>query len=494
MRKVFVTLLTATLLLAFWPVSQNLVAASQQTMPFCEYINIDDSLWQDSAICIIEDEYGDTLIPTFNNLTHFINKSNLEKVLVTHCIQDIRDMSIIEADKIHLQYNQNNFTIYLGDLDYETLHKHVRYQLIGVDEDWRDLNNSHLIAYSHINAGQYEFKILVLSDDGDILDRTTLSITIDAPFYQTVWFYILLAMAVILLIYSIIILRSKIMIKQHNSFQQQLNQQTEKLHQKMQYHVQMEQKIADLYNRKCQLYSELEKDMRQRIEFNHALVHELKTPLTPIVATSEMMMEHSGDEIFSDSMRNIYKSAVKLSTKVDELFDFARSDISALHLCMQNINFSKMLDEIAYLSSFNSKRNGTTFVYEPQKLPMIYADEDRLCQVVQNMLANAHKFTPKGGEILMRSYIKESRLYVEVENSGPIIKKEERERIFERYYQRKDERGRFNGLGIGLTLARQFIRLHDGDMWMEARKRNVFIFYIPIKYTEGNDQNESINN
>ncbi|AII58773.1 hypothetical protein X792_07155 [Dehalococcoides mccartyi CG1] len=406
------------------------------------------------------------------------------------------DKPIPEINKIELKSYQNTFSINFSVIDYISSHKQqIYYRLCGLEEEWHQVAaNVRSVQYNKIDAGNYKFEIMVFSENTrQVTGMCYLGIEVSPKFYQTWWFFLLLSLFAASLLYGIVRIRIRLILRQKHLLEKKVAEQTELLQNEVYKHERMEEQVAVLYKRECQLNANLADEMRKRIEFNHALTHELKTPLTPIIVTSQMMIDHANDDFMLEASRNVFDSANNLCNRVDELLDLARSEIGILNINPRMMDFAQTLKVIGGLARNNAEAGGVNFIYEvPSKFPLICIDGDRLRQVVQNMLSNAHKFTPKGGEIVLRSFISDKKLYVEVENDGILIKREDSERIFIPHYQQKIGRSRFGGLGIGLALSRQFVRLHKGEMWLETRKRNVFVFYVPISL-EG-ETIESIDN
>jgi len=126
----------------------------------------------------------------------------------------------------------------------------------------------------------------------------------------------------------------------------------------------------------------------------------------------------------------------------------------------------------------------------PPSLPVIQADEERLRQVVLNLLNNAFKFTPPGGSITVRAREENAYLITEVQDTGPGISKEEQAKLFEPYQQSEELRTRLSGLGLGLSLAKKLVELHGGQIWVKSQKGkgSTFAFSIPV---EGADKQDS---
>ncbi len=119
----------------------------------------------------------------------------------------------------------------------------------------------------------------------------------------------------------------------------------------------------------------------------------------------------------------------------------------------------------------------------PPSLPKLRADGDRLQQVMMNLLTNSSKFTPQGGKITLRVKQEEAAVIVEVLDTGPGIKEELQERLFNPYYRVEGDRERLSGLGLGLALCKTLVELHGGRIWVESRlgKGSTFSFSIPLE-------------
>ncbi len=123
----------------------------------------------------------------------------------------------------------------------------------------------------------------------------------------------------------------------------------------------------------------------------------------------------------------------------------------------------------------------------PQHIPRIIADQGKLQRVMNNLLDNAIKFTPDGGEINIKVECNDTGVVVRVEDSGPGIPEEYRERIFERFVQVPGQRSRRRGTGLGLTFCQSVIEAHGGHIWVEPRPGggSIFFFTLPYKNAEG---------
>jgi two-component system aerobic respiration control sensor histidine kinase ArcB len=247
--------------------------------------------------------------------------------------------------------------------------------------------------------------------------------------------------------------------------------------------VETKAKLGELYEREKKLREELETEVNKRIEFTRALVHELKTPLTPVLSSSDLLISELREEPWLSVAKNIYNGACNLDKRVDELLDLAKSEIGVLRVTPKAIDACQLLKEIAEeIAALVSSNRQTLTVCIPPSLSLVWADEERLRQVVLNLAINATKFTPEKGVIALRAKEKDDSLIVEVQDTGPGISEQQQKQLFQLYHREIFNQEHFGGLGIGLALCKSLIELHGGKIWVESSVGNgsTFSFSLPL--------------
>ena len=218
------------------------------------------------------------------------------------------------------------------------------------------------------------------------------------------------------------------------------------------------------------LNEELDREIHRRAEFNRALVHELKTPLTAMLASAELFLDELKDDPRLELAKNIYRAAQNLDRRTDELLDVARGEVGLLTIApmagdVRQLLFS-MVENIK--AAVARKKQRLAVEIAPDLFP-VSIDEDRLRQVLYNYLTNAVKYTPEGGQLTLKAFTESSELRVEVTDSGPGISEEGQKRLFEPYYRVPQSGGeRLSGLGLGLALSKMIVQLHGGRVWVKS--------------------------
>jgi PAS domain S-box-containing protein len=244
-----------------------------------------------------------------------------------------------------------------------------------------------------------------------------------------------------------------------------------------------ERELQEHYDEEKKLRKQLEMEMKRRVEFTRALAHELKTPLTSVLASSDLLASEVKSEPLLSLAKNIRQGANNLDSRIDELLDLAKGEVGILQLKTEPIDLLQLLRETADITTALASGRGQSLVLAlPHSLPMLEADGDRLQQIVTNLLNNAIKFTPKGGKITLRAKKKGSTVVVEVQDTGRGISREEQEQLFEPYQRLESDRENLSGLGLGLTLCKTLVELHGGKIWVRSRvgKGSTFGFSLPL--------------
>lgn len=244
-----------------------------------------------------------------------------------------------------------------------------------------------------------------------------------------------------------------------------------------------EMRLQNLYEEERELRQKLENEIQKRIQFTHALVHELKTPLTPILTSSEMLDRALTEGVPSRLAKNIYMGAEVLNKRIDELLELARMEVGTFKLNLQSMNLLELIENtVGYLTPMVSKNQQLIDCNLPESLPVINADPDRLRQVLMNLITNAARYSSAGTRINISAREENGSLVVEVKDNGKGISVELQKRMFEPYFRIENDQERLSGLDLGLPISKNIVELHGGQIWVNSKpgKGSTFSFSIPI--------------
>ncbi len=244
-----------------------------------------------------------------------------------------------------------------------------------------------------------------------------------------------------------------------------------------------EDKLAALFENETQLRRELQSEIDKRIRFTHMLVHELKTPLTPIVSGSEMLSRQLTDGTVGRLARNIHTGAEELNGRVEELLQVARMEVGMLKLNIESVDIRSLIEQtIDYAAPLASGTGHTIDSHLSTGLPVINADPQRLRQVLLNLITNAIKYTPAGCTVSLNAAYQNGTVTIEVQDNGPGIGEQDKTNLFDPYYRMERNQADLGGLGLGLPISRNIVRLHGGEMSVESEANHgaTFRFTLPV--------------
>ncbi|WP_319506688.1 PAS domain S-box protein [uncultured Methanolobus sp.] len=238
------------------------------------------------------------------------------------------------------------------------------------------------------------------------------------------------------------------------------------------------------------LYSKIVADDVNRIksEFMKNMSHELRTPLTAVIGFSDVLLNHNSEGL-SESQKtyinHIHNSGQNLLGLINKILDFSKYEIDDLEtINLKKLSLDTLISEIMMLMSQRaSNRNINISFNRKGSIATFYADEDKLTQIIHNLLDNAIKFTNEGGSVSIETSVNNKMLQVSIVDTGIGIENKYIDSIFIPFVQIDGSIARkYSGTGIGLALTKKFVDLHGGNIWVssEPGKGSNFTFELPI--------------
>ncbi len=223
----------------------------------------------------------------------------------------------------------------------------------------------------------------------------------------------------------------------------------------------------------------------QKDYFIAMVSHELKTPITSIKGYVQMMQQKYGtyDDAFLTSALNTVNKQIGRTTKlISDLLDVSKIKSGSLSLYKEKFVLNKlvheMIDEVEHIST------SYQFHFSEEAAALIYADRERIGQVLINLLTNAVKFSPEKKQIKIKSFVTDQCITIAVEDFGVGITLHDQKKIFEQFYRVEGtNQNKFTGIGIGLFIASQIVQKHNGTIAVQSTpgKGSVFSFSLPFE-------------
>ena len=242
-------------------------------------------------------------------------------------------------------------------------------------------------------------------------------------------------------------------------------------------------KLSDTLN---SMAEELSHKDELKNEFISSVSHELRTPLTSIKGWAITLNTTDLDdkELLRDGLDIIEKESDRLTGMVEELLDFSRFVSNKITLRVKNINIVDVIEKVKKQLEPRAKREKINFVLEKDDDSIeIMADENRIKQVLINVIDNAFKFTPENGEVKITVKNKQEYVNIAVKDTGSGISKEDLPRVKEKFFKGKSSKSQN---GLGLSISDEIVKLHNGtmDIYSEIDKGTEVVIKLPLKGDE----------
>lgn len=237
-------------------------------------------------------------------------------------------------------------------------------------------------------------------------------------------------------------------------------------------------------------------DLRDRdalkTQFLSNISHDLRTPLTAIITHAEILRDGILGEITDkqrDSISIIITGGRQLLDMIAEILMHARDSSEQLALIESEFSLHEVIEQVTSLSESLASRKGLTLErFLSTQVPQVVGDRDKIIHVLTNLLGNAVEFTPPGGRVWVNASVSpdnpDTMVLIEVGDTGRGISPDHHELIFREFAQVDSSASRaHHGTGLGLTIARRFVELHGGRIWVESELGcgSRFFFTLPVQ-------------
>ena len=375
----------------------------------------------------------------------------------------VTDRTSGKLEKITLPYNDAMLSLDYVALEFNSTDKvKYAYQLAGWDQSWNYVNNTRTAHYSRLEEGTYTFKIKVRNAAGIWGEEVTLlTVIVLPPWYRTWWAYIIYTLLIASIVYWYIKYKTR------------------------QARLKYEVKLAHLE-------AEKEKELNEKkMNFFTDVSHEFRTPLTLIINPLKEHLNKQGKEGPRD-LHIVYRNARRLLSLVDQLLLFQKADTERESLKMTHLNFHQLCKDVFTSFEFGAKSKKITYEFLARDEDLqLSVDREKMEIVLYNLLSNALKYTPEGGQIVFQLTDGSGNVQIDITDSGHGIPAEIGDSLFQRFYQvQKTKTQSKPGFGIGLYLVKHFVEMHGGNVSYKSQPGRGTTFTLSLQKSATQPDNE----
>jgi signal transduction histidine kinase/ligand-binding sensor domain-containing protein/CheY-like chemotaxis protein/AraC-like DNA-binding protein len=379
-----------------------------------------------------------------------VGEKVLGKVILPRSITEIKDME--------LNYNENVFSFEFAALNYFDPDKvKFEYKMEGFDGNWITADNlTRKAPYTNLDAGDYTFKVRASNAGFWNSKEISLHVKILPPFWKTTYAYLFYALV---FIGGLLYIRREGIRKLRTQFLlEKEREETQRLHE------------LDL----------------MKIKFFTNVSHEFRTPLSLIMAPVDKIVKTVKDPDVKNQLLLVNRNAKRLLNLVNQLLDFRKMEYQELKLHKRSGDIISFIRELSHSFTDVAEQKGIDFVFDTE-IEEYYTsfDHDKIERILFNLLSNAYKFTQAGGQVsVLLNLRKDKKLEIKIIDTGIGMNPDKIEKIFEPFFQNDIPGSMLNqGSGIGLSITKEFVRLHEGEILVESEfnQGSCFTVLLPLQ-------------
>lgn len=382
----------------------------------------------------------------------FIYNNEITSGDCTNILSDV----LSATKKLSLKHNQNNITFEISSYSYlYNINNSYEYKLHGFDNSW-NISTSNRITYTNLPYGNYRLEVKsVLPEEISTTPTNSIDICITPPFYATSLAYIFYVIIVILVLGAVV----AVIIRQTSLRTSLVYERAEK------------ERIEDLN--------------KMKINFFTSISHEIRTPLTLILGQIESLLHSDNISLsINNKLQKVYRNAWNLRTLITELLDFQKIEEGQMKLHIEEVEITNFIKQIySSFIDYSKQKNINYHFSSSVGLQTIWCDPNQMQKVFSNIILNALKYTPDGGNVDISIKKQNFELVISVKDTGIGMTSEEIEQIFNQILIKDNTSKRFDieGIGIGLTLAKNIIEMHHGSIHALSEKNNGSEFVVKLR-------------
>ena len=360
----------------------------------------------------------------------------------------ITDTTVYASRRFELDYHDNSFAVQFSTLTYENP-EHIAYFYSINGEPFIHLQpGNNILTFSHLPEGTYRFRVKAERNNTETPTRE-FTVVIHSPWYRSAWAYFFYCVVFGLFVWQYLTYR----------------------------------RHREQNNLRLQAHIHAEEMGEAKLRFFMNMSHEIRTPMTLIITPLLSLLKNDDDPGRRNVYETIKRNAERILSLINQMMDLRKIDKGQMQMRMSETNLVGFVKDIYDLFENQAKAKQITFTFDHDldRLP-VWIDRKNFDKVVMNVLSNAFKYTPTGGEVGIRLTHDDRQATIAISDNGEKIPEDKLDKIFERFYQTASTANDRNmGTGIGLDLTRSLVELHHGTIMAHNLERGCeFVISIPL--------------
>lgn len=456
--------------------------------------------------------------------------------------ESVISKSVEFENSIKIGPKYTTITLEFAMLDYSIPENNTyRYRLFPFDEEWINAGNRRRVTYTNLDPGSYQFQLIGINSQLKRSDETaSLNIDILPPYWKTMWFRFMLIFMLLLFLFSIYFVRVKSLRVQGEILKELVDDRTKELislnqvledrnkevfQQSEELKKGQEELIAanksletnnkEIESQKIELEERrknLEKTIRSRtfelemakrkaeeseqlkMAFLSNMSHEIRTPMNAIVGFASLLADFD----LSQEQKEEYANQINVNSEsllllIDDILDLSKIEANQLRINLEKFEVNHFFNQLQLnwqhiQTGKNSNVEFATVNELSNNSLYINSDEQRIRQILNNLLDNAFKFTTKGKVKLVCKQVA-NKVEFSVSDTGIGVSEEDQNFIFDRFRKGEDSSKKlYRGAGLGLTISHKLTELIDGKIWVESIEGKGSVFYLSIPVYEAEQE------
>lgn len=411
---------------------------------------------------------GELFIPTVQGLALLdTEKMKLNRDLPNVLLEDIEvnGVRIAPYELKTIPYDAQRIIFSFAALSFKNPeYVQFEYKLEGLDSEWRRLINSREAVYTTLPVGEYTLRVRASNNDGLWNEEgASISFSVEPPFWQTAWFFLLMLTLLIIVVFAVISYRVRSIHKYNKELQKKVDERTAEL------------RVSN---------KELKEMIDEKNKLHSILAHDLRNPFTSIIGYIDLLRQtfkDAGDRENQKMMELLLDSGKNTLNLLENLLQWSDSKGRGLEPDMEPTNINLLVKEAVKMADAQASFKNIHIHFNESEPVYVNVDRNMILSVIRNLISNAIKFSGSETKITLAVEVRFDDVLLSVQDNGVGMSEEESKTLFSggRVHKKLGTQGE-KGIGMGLQICKEFVDVHGGEIWVKSHMGEGSTFYFTL--------------